>query len=417
MAVKKVNEVFGVTPEILPDSYVDRGALDAEFNTLLGRSTHIAVRGESKCGKTWLRQSQIETPIIVQCRLERTVVDVYVDALSQLGIEFEVSNSRQNTLKGTLRAVGEFGSRLLAKAGIEVSAGVEDSKSSEKVKAGHDINDLRFIADILRASGRRLVVEDFHYLSLKERRRFAFDLKALWDYKLFVVIVGVWSQSNMLLYLNPDLSGRVREISIFWSDEDLERVIEKGAKALNLEFSTAVKAQAIADCFSNVGILQSLILSTLDELGVEASGPTRVIDQTTALTSAAMAYADQLNPLYQQFAARVSSGIRGRKDSTGIYAHAMAVILGASDEKLIRGLPANDIFEVANARQSRIQKGNLKTVLGRFESLQVDQDGRGLVLSYNEATSEITVVDRQLLLYRRYLTVKWPWEDLIAESE
>jgi hypothetical protein len=42
---------------------------------------------------------------------------------------------------------------------------------------------------------------------------------------------------------------------------------------------------------------------------------------------------------------------------------------------------------------------------------------RGLVIAYNEAEGEISVVDRQLLLYRKYSTVKWPWEDLIAEPK
>ena len=74
------------------------------------------------------------------------------------------------------------------------------------------------------------------------------------------------------------------------------------------------------------------------------------------------------------------------------------------------------IFENANAREKRIQKGNPRTVLEKFESLQVDQDGRGLVLAYNDASTEISIVDRQLLLYRRYSTVKWPWEDIIAEA-
>ena len=129
-----------------------------------------------------------------------------------------------------------------------------------------------------------------------------------------------------------------------------------------------------------------------------------------------MDYAEQLNPLYQQFAKRVSAGIRNRKDSTGIYGHAVAVVLDAIDEELIKGLPIDRIFEKANARETRIQNGNLKTILEKFESLQVDQDGRGLVLAYNEANGEVTVVDRQLLLYRRYSTVKWPWEDLIAEA-
>ena len=130
-----------------------------------------------------------------------------------------------------------------------------------------------------------------------------------------------------------------------------------------------------------------------------------------------MEYADQLNALYQQFAKRVSGGIRIRKDSTGIYAHAMAVILSAPDELLMKGLHLDTIFEAAHRRQGRVQKGNLRKVLDKFEELQVDEDGRGLVLSYNEASEEVTVVDRQLLLYRRYATVKWPWEEMIAEAD
>jgi hypothetical protein len=93
----------------------------------------------------------------------------------------------------------------------------------------------------------------------------------------------------------------------------------------------------------------------------------------------------------------------------------MAAIMDSSDEELTKGLKLDRIFERANTREPRVQKANLRAVLEKFESLQVDQDGRGLVLSYNSATSEMTVVDRQLLLYRRYATVRWLWEDLIVE--
>ena len=130
-----------------------------------------------------------------------------------------------------------------------------------------------------------------------------------------------------------------------------------------------------------------------------------------------MAYAEQLNALYQTFARRVAGGIRTRKDSTGIYAHAMSVILSASDDELMKGLSLDRIFAAANKQQPRIQKGNLRTILERFEELQIDEAGRGLVLAYNGPRAEITVVDRQLLLYRRYATLKWPWEDMIAEVD
>lgn len=261
------------------------------------------------------------------------------------------------------------------------------------------------------------MIEDFHYLAVEERRYFAFDLKALWDFGLFVVIVGVWSENNMLLYLNPDLSGRVQEISIAWTEEELKKVLGKGGSALKLRFTQKFEIRASHDCFGNVGILQSLVLKTLDHLSIfDEADALREIDSLDALEFATMQYADQLNPLYQQFARRVSSGIRNRKDSTGIYAHAMAAVMNSSDGELTKGLGIDRIFEKASAREKRVQKGNLRIVLEKFESLQVDADGRGLVLSYNSSTSEMTVVDRQLLLYRKYATVNWPWEALIAEA-
>jgi hypothetical protein len=415
---KRTSEVFGISNTVLPGSYVDRGELDAGIRRLLDRPIHIALRGESKCGKSWLRQRTIPNALVVQCRLGKSVVDLYVDALSQLGVRLELEQSAERKLRGRVEAHGEAGIGLLAKVGIRLSSERESTTGARTEKVGHDVNDLRFIADLIRASERRLVIEDFHYMSVAERKKFAFDLKALWDYGLFVVVVGVWSQSNMLLYLNPDLTGRVQELEIYWTEDDLGKVLSTGGAVLNIDFAPAFTAAAAAHCYGNVGIVQALILGALDVLKIFAAPEGEIrIHQKEALETAAMEYAEQLNPLYQQFANRVSNGMRRRQDTTGIYAHAMAVVLDAPDEQLIRGLSIDYVYERAHARQNRIQKGNLQTVLRNFESLQVDEDGRGLVLSFNEATGEISVVDRQLLLYRRYSTVKWPWEDMIAEIE
>lgn len=205
----KSDEVFGISSDYRKISYVDRGQIDTVLQTYLGRDVHIALRGESKCGKSWLRQKNIPSALVVQCRLGKTVSDIYVDCLSQLQIRLEIDKQDSAALKGRVTAQGDIGIKILTalRLGIEV-----EKVSSEIIKdqpAGHDMNDLRFIADIIKKSGRRLVIEDLHYMSYEERRKFAFELKALWDYGLFVVIIGVWSQSNMVLFLNPDLSARV----------------------------------------------------------------------------------------------------------------------------------------------------------------------------------------------------------------
>ena len=414
----KVDEVFGLSVNYRPLSYVDRGNLDAEVRRLISRDIHIALRGESKCGKSWLRQKNIPDAIIVQCRLGKTVNDIYIDALSQLDIKLEIETSHTGTIRGRVSAQGSFGAKLLASLRVNSEIGGSHKKESKRQNVGHDINDLRFIADIIRESKRHLIIEDFHYLSVQERKKFAFDLKALWDYGVFVTIIGVWSQSNMLIYLNPDLSGRVHEITIDWSPDELKQVLDKGGKALNIIFSNDLKEKLVTLCYGNVGILQKLTLEMLDRKGINYKKDTEYIfDDIDILETSALFYAEQLNPLYQQFARRVSNGIRKRKSSTGIYAHAMAVILAASDDKLINGLNVDEIFEVANKRQPRIQKGNLKVILEKIDGLQVDDEGRGLVLTYNEATEEVTVIDKQILLYRNYSTVKWPWEDIIAEID
>jgi hypothetical protein len=223
-------------------------------------------------------------------------------------------------------------------------------------------------------------------------------------------------QQNMLLFLNPDLTGRVYETSIYWNKADLYEVARKGGEALNLAFEKQFLDKLAADCYENVGIFQNLIQMSLFNMKIYARcADLRGIDDLESLEKACLEYAEQLNSVYQQFARNVSEGIRKRSDSTAIYAHAMAVITKQLDDVLLKGLNRDIIFRVAHEREPRIQSSNMHTILKKIESIQVDSDGRGLVISYNEMTKEISVVDRQLLFYRKYSTIQWPWEDLIKE--
>jgi len=414
---KRTSEVFGISTEILSDSYVDRGNLDSELQKQMGRTTHIALRGESKCGKSWIRQKNIPEAIAVQCRLNRTVRDLYSDALSQLGLHLVKQTQSSTSLRGKLEATGEAGFKVIAKVAAKLGGEVEKSDGVMSVPVGNDLDDLRFVSDIINASGRRLVIEDFHYLSPAERKAFAFDLKALWDLKTYVVVIGIWAENNLLLHLNPDLSGRIVEMPIYWSAPDLRSVIDNGSKALNIEFSTAIVARMVEDSFGTVGILQRLALATLDEAKIEEGQKhLTTVDQVGSYEGAAMSYAEQLNALYQTFAKRVANGIRQRANSTGIYAHMLSVVLSADDKTLTDGLHTDAIFTEAHKIETRVQKPNLRQILLKIDALQVDNDGRGLILSYDEHKDEVFVVDRQLFLYRKYATVRWPWEQLIAEA-
>src|SRR5262249_42815380 len=174
---RSTSEVFGISNEVRPDSYVDRGHLDELVGTALSRPIHVALKGESKCGKSWLRQRILPKALVVQCRLGKTSTDIYRDALSALDIRLEVEQTDGGRFTGHVEARGDFGLKLLARLGVSTSLEQSSDKSQTTKPVGRDVSDIAFIADILKESGRRLVIEDVHYLSLAERRNLAFDLK------------------------------------------------------------------------------------------------------------------------------------------------------------------------------------------------------------------------------------------------
>ncbi|TLS18991.1 MAG: hypothetical protein FDZ72_06230 [Betaproteobacteria bacterium] len=416
--MKRTDEVFGMSNEILPDSYVDRGALDDELKRLTGRKVHVAIRGPSKCGKSWLRQRVTPNALVVQCRLGSTNVDIYTAALAQLGVQLQIESSSKYSIKGTVEGQMAAGNDLIGKVSAKLGIEGVGEIAEKTATVGRNINDLRFIAQLMIESGRRLIIEDVHYLSIEQREILSYDLKALWDFGCFTTIVGVWGDSNMFVRLNSELSGRIEEVSIEWGPDDLRNVIAKGSKALGLSFSREIQNKAVVDAFGNAGLLQRLLLKTLDEFGIEEEQPpTLALTDVSKYESAAMSVADQLNGVYIKFGERVASGIRTRTDATGIYAHAMAAIISAADNLHMSGIPVDYIFEISNGRQPRIQKSNLKAVLAKIDGLQVDKDNRGLVVTYDADEECVLNVDRQLLFYRKYLTVSWPWEQLITEAE
>lgn len=413
------NDVFGISTHINEYSYVDRAKLDDKISRLLRRDTHIALKGASKSGKSWLRQKCIPDAIVVQCRLGMTVEDIYKNALSTIGVTFDTSTTKSTTTSAEVSGQIEIKVPLAAKAELAGDVGMEGGRSTTGEDFQRSVTNLKFIATSITASRKRLIVEDFHYLSIPERRRLAHDLKTLWDYQCFVVIIGVWTQTNLLTSLNPDITGRIEEISILWSDEDLQQVIAKGSFALNISIDKRITETLIKDSFGNVGILQILLLKLIeDESGIEKDSPTlQYIKDPELYKCAAKSYADQLDGRYQQFAKLLSTGIRKRKKSTGIYAYAMEAIVSASDEKLIRGFSRDEIYNITNAKQARIQKGNLKTILGKLVELQEPENGHELVISFDESIDAIFVVDLQLLFYRKYHTMRWPWEEMVEEAE
>lgn len=413
----RTSEVFGLRTRVSDYSYIDRGNLDRTIKQIAERDTHIALKGESKSGKSWLRQKSFPDAVVVQCRIDHTLEKIYTDILRALGVS-RVSTGEIAHREIAFGASGEVSGGLLAKAAAKIGLDVRTSKEKTYVEIGGGADDLPFVVEIIKASGKKVVIEDFHYLNEDCRRSMAQDLKALWDFGVYIIVVGIWRHMNYLTYLNPDLAGRMTEVSLHWTTQDLAASLRKGATALNCEVAEQIETRLVAESYGNIGLLQSLALQLFTETGVqERSTLPFSIGSPERLESAGMVYAGQLEAVYSKFAERVSKGIRQRQNSTRIYAHAMWTIFDLTDADLIEGAPVDLIFRISHAREPRIQRGNLRSVLRKFDELQVDTHGKGLILSFDEGNDVVLVVDRTVLFFRRYRTYQWPWETLAQEEQ
>lgn len=259
-----LNEVFGIATQINAASYVDRGGLDEILGYFLGTQRHIAIHGDSKQGKTWLRGRLLDATdtIVVQCLVESTPESIFQEALGALDVRAEIKRTGRGKLEGELdfSGGGELGNLLLGKVKLDagISGGASGERETETRPIGKTPGDLSWVARTLRASGKRLVIEDFHYVSEDNRKNFAFLLKALGDYGVNVIVVGVWPEDHLLTYYNGDLDGRVEDIRLLWGEEELAKVLAQGCEALNIEFTAELQAELVRDAYGNVGLLQRL---------------------------------------------------------------------------------------------------------------------------------------------------------------
>ena len=133
--------------------------------------------------------------------------------MGAIDVRAEIRRTGTTQFEGHLdfKAGGELGNRLFGKVHVDAETGGTGGRTAatETEPIGQTPADLSWVARTLKASEKRLVVEDFHYVTEDNRRAFAFILKALGDYGVHVIIVGVWPEDHLLTYYNGDLDGRV----------------------------------------------------------------------------------------------------------------------------------------------------------------------------------------------------------------
>lgn len=414
-----LHEVFGIATHVNPASYVDRGGLDKLLGYYLETERHVAIHGDSKQGKSWLRSNLLDADhtLAVQCNTESTPESIFREALGQLDIRAEIKRVGSSQIQGQLdvTASGELGNFLVGKAKLDMGAGGTAGKGSEveTQPIGQTPADLSWVSRVLRASQKRLVVEDFHYVSEANRRAFAFMLKALGDYGVYVIVVGTWPEDHLLTYYNGDLDGRVEDIRLVWDDADLKAVLDKGCHALNIEFSDELIEALVRDAYGNVGLVQRIAEHVCIASEVTEEQVDRVrLDVDGHLEAARASVSRSMRARYDAFADNFVRGMKRMTEGLEVYKHMLRAFTAGKADDLLDGIDSRDLLTRIQDTNpnATIRQSDLTQALDRVDRLQAKIEIRPQVLTYNRDRRRLFLADRSFLFYRKYGTPTWPWE-------
>jgi hypothetical protein len=384
------------------------------------------IYGASKQGKTSLRRKQLPENecIVVPCKPEHQLEDLYTEIRRQLGVKDLSTSKTSNTTtgKGAVETKGGVNIPFLAKA--EVRGSVEAGTSGTGESTYEHVSDsgsLVALAGHIKNAKKRVIIEDFHYLSDEERNKFAFDLKALWDLSVFFIIIGVWAEQNLLTVYNNDLNGRVEEIDVRWETADLQQVVSKGEEALNVMFDVPIKNALVTDAAGNVGLLQRLAEKLcMNSQITKNSSEIRIVDDLNVVEKSRDQVCASQENRYHTFIELVGAGFKDpERTKLRMYHHLVRVCFEAEESELLTGITRQVILARIQKFEPDANMSVLSAALSRLNRLQSDRKIFPPVLAYNNIAKTVALVDREFLFYRKHTKRAWPWQmpDYAADLE
>lgn len=409
----ELHQVYGIQNDIPKYTYVDRQNLDERLKYLLKTQRHIVIHGASKQGKSSLRKKMIESSeeICIQCLPDKDAKEIIRDILRQLSYKIPIKQIQQieTVILGEIN--GKIANPLVGEVGGKGSLSDKNADTLETKPVEGFENDLNTLKEETQKIKKRIVLEDFHYLSEDARHHLAFYLKALYEYQIYVVIIGIWSEQNLLTYYNSDLSGRIEEIDLNWRNEELENVLEKGEDILRIKIDPNIKANIVKYSFNNVGLTQRLIEKFCFNSNIFERQPLfskKILASDSFLEKAK---SDLITDIRQRYIKIHDVFMNGFEETElKVYYNIFKAFTIIPTEDVVSGIHQSKLLEYVTKFNSKIRLSDLVAGLNRIERLQSKRDISPFLIMYNENTRETYLVDREFLFYREFGHPEWEWK-------
>lgn len=400
---RRVEDVFTMGPEPNRFTYVDRAGLDHEVKLVRAGHQHVAIHGQSKLGKSWLRAKVLSKRRVarVQCLPGMSASAAIEQALGCLKVEETISVTveafQSKTSSGGVAR--DFGP---AKLDFQRGKSSGKKRSSLRKPVGAGTDSLRWVAEKFRSKRRTPVFEDFHNLSTKDQFAMAYVIKALGEWEVPCIVVGIWTDTHLLKLYNGELDGRVVDVPLKWNFKDLRQVVTSGCEALNVEMSDEMIDTLVRSAYTSVGLLQELCAATLHAAGVDRRHHTqRRLDDMGAVETGTERVVRQIASRFEPFIQKL-----GEVDAQGRHprfnSHLVAAVTNRlSEATLLQGVEIDELVRVMITDDPDLERPAAVAALRNLDEVQRSTGINPPVLAYDEPRERLILVDRRLLLFLR----------------
>jgi hypothetical protein len=413
----KTTDVFGVKSSLVK-SYIERESVDEKFKDALSSGNEIVIYGSSKQGKTslLLKHLDVDRYIKVECSPQTTTVDIYKSVIRQLGITFIESETVESTTDKGIKVSGGFKVKIpfIGETGInpEVSNQAGYSKEQNTTHVEYNLALAQDVSELLRARKFKkfIVLENFHYLPNEIQETLAYDLRIFQDYGFIFIILGIWREANRLVQFNGDLLDRVTEVPVEpWDRDDFLRVIAKGEKLLNANFSN-VKQKIAEESFNGVGVVQEICKLCCLEAGLRSTSKEKIQITSDHFEVAKQKKADEYGVRhirnFESFVdVRVRISSQSGKPSLAYPYYFIRLLLTHDFEEIHNGLSRGQLLEEIRKihhRPSDVRSSDLGKFLHNITQHQISKRIQPPFVDYDRGGKTLKIIDSSLYFFLKY---------------
>ena len=230
-----------------------------------------------------------------------------------------------------------------------------------------------------------------------------------------IIIIGVWKDASRITALAPDLVNRCGHVDMgSWNESELNSVIDRGEKALNVIIGMDAKGLFKRCCAQNIGIFKDMLQKYCQKCNVFQTSESHILlnHQDNIQRTLTEIVNEAQIPVHDRLV-NLAKPQRERKESKHIRLKIIISILRiiSKDSKSVStGIGISDIQRAVNAlcaelNEDKVDVSNLTQELGMLHLREENKAAKGNYISlffYDKANKKLLVLEPTIYLIKNY---------------